>query len=176
MGLTRHVRHLCIDVKIIIQVIILVLILRIDHRHGDLEGSVVGCCQRTLCNLRRISASPPEPAETFVARDGIFNLGVLHGHACISRRHTAQTDGVASLILVFVFVKRHLECRTLVFLYTETSRDTAVIARRPHFHGEVACQTLRGQREIDGSCSKIVGCRVFIRHFLVVGIIEREGQ
>ena len=176
MRFAALVGYLGVHVKFIINRTVDAQAFWIVHGNANREGSLVVCRHGACRHLLPVLTTPPEPAETLRAVDGIFDLRALYGHTRIGCCHTSHADGVAGLVRIFIFIKRHLEGRTLVFFYLEGCTCAAVIVRCVHGDGEGACQTLRGKREVNGSCSEVVGRRGLLRNFLVVGIAEREGQ
>ena len=127
MRLAALVGHLGVHVKFIINRTVDAQAFWIVHGNANREGSLVVRRHGAGRHLLPVLTTPPEPAEALRAVDGIFYFRMLYRHTRIGCCHTPQADGVAGLVRIFIFIKRHLEGRTLVFFYLEGCPCAAVI-------------------------------------------------
>ena len=96
----------------------------------------------------------------------VAHLCALHGHSGIGHCLASGLNGVAGLVSLLVFIKLHLEGRTLVFFYADRGR-TAVGT-----HRKASVQQSLRQGERGGTLAIAVGRQLRLTHRLVVGVTQ----
>ena len=175
MRLTCHIRHLRLGHKAVVHRI-LAVILRQRHGHLHLERAVV--TRHGLAFLHHflrpavaeIAAFPVprvcQPPERHLTTDGIFHFRTLHGHTGIAHGLTLGTHGIALLVRRLIFVKLHLERRTLVFFYANGRR------RVVGSHRKASVQQALRQCQFRGTLTIAVGGHPLLCHHLIIGVTQ----